>query len=253
MTQREIHALRRLIYAGYVAVSLGITLLPAWVAMVLLPGGRAAEIISRLWARAFFRLAGYSLSVEGDPRRAGGGPVILVANHSSYLDAVVLMAALPAGFLFTAKQELRGKMIIRTFIRKVGYLMLDRLDFSKSVEDSRRIEEALRQGRPILVFPEGTFSRIRGLRPFRLGAFKIAVERSVPVCPVAIRGTREILWPGSWFPKRGTIRVIIGDPMPPKGHDLQEIVRLRDAAKAEIIRLSGETPIDVVAAGIPEE
>jgi 1-acyl-sn-glycerol-3-phosphate acyltransferase len=253
ITQRGLCSMGRLIYAGHVAVSLGITLFPAWAAMVLLPGGRIAEIISRLWARAFFRLAGYALFVEGDPRRAAAGPVILVANHSSYLDAVVLMAALSPGFLFTAKQELRDRVVIRTFIRKVGHLILDRLDFSKSVEDTRRIEEALRQGRPILIFPEGTFSRIRGLRPFRLGAFKIAVERSVPVCPVAIRGTREILWPGSWFPRRGAIQVIIGNPIPPEGRDWREVIRLRDAAKAEIVRLSGETPIDLAAAGIPAE
>ena len=245
--------LRRLTYAGYVGTCLIVTLLPTWLVMAVLPSGRAARTLSRWWARGLLRLAGWSLTVEGEIAQAGMGPQILLPNHSSYLDAVVLMAALPPGFLFTAKKELRERFIVRTFIRKAEHLVLDRLDFTKSVEDTRRIEEALKRNLPILIFPEGTFSRVRGLRPFRLGAFKIAVEGSVPIRPIAIRGTREILWPGSWLPRRGKIKVIIGGPIEPRGHEWREVIRLRDVAKEEIIRLSGETPIDLVSAVIPEE
>jgi fatty-acyl-CoA synthase len=251
--RRKLIALQRLIYAGYVGTCLIATLLPAWLAMTVLPRGRAAQTLSRWWARGVLRLAGWPLTVEGGIDRTGKGPQILLPNHSSYLDAVVLMAALPPGFLFTAKKELRERFIVRTFIRKAGHLVLDRLDFSKSVEDTLRIEEALNRNLPVLIFPEGTFSRVRGLRPFRLGAFKIAVERSIPVLPIAIRGTREILWPGSWLPRREKIKVIIGAPIEPQGREWREVIRLRDAAKEEIIRLSGETPIDLVSAVIPEE
>ncbi|MFY9222883.1 MAG: lysophospholipid acyltransferase family protein, partial [Blastocatellia bacterium] len=180
-------------------------------------------------------------------------PSVLVANHSGYLDAVVLMAALPPGFLFVAKRELAQAPIIRTFIKKAGHLTVDRLDFTESTTSARRIEEALRRGRSVLIFPEGTFSRIRGIRPFRLGAFKVAVETGRPVCPVAIRGTREILWPGRRLPRRGPIQVVIGKPISPEGTDWREIVRLRDLAKAEIIRHAGEPSIELVAAEIAKE
>jgi 1-acyl-sn-glycerol-3-phosphate acyltransferase len=189
--------------------------------------------------------------VEGRQHLINTNPLVMVANHASYLDSVVLMAALPEGYLFVAKQELIHSPIIRTFIKKVGHITVDRMDLSRSVSDTQRIEETLRGGFSVLIFPEGTFTRATGLRPFKLGAFKVAVETSRPVCPIAIRGTRQILWPDSWLPRRGSITVVIGVPIPPQGNDWREITRLRDVARAEIARHCGEQPLDLVAAGPP--
>jgi 1-acyl-sn-glycerol-3-phosphate acyltransferase len=177
--------------------------------------------------------------------------MVLVANHSSYLDAAVLMASLPVGYVFVAKQELLNAPIIRTFIKKVGHLTVDRMDFSKSVSDTRRIEETLRDGWSVLIFPEGTFTRATGLRPFRLGAFKIAAETSKPICPIAICGTRHVLWPDSWMPKRGRINVVIGRPIPVQANDWREITRLRDAARTQIAHHCGEPILDLVSATPP--
>lgn len=243
----------RLVYTGYVGLIVLLTLPPVWTAMLLLPTGRIPARLSHRWSRLILSLFGCRLTVEGAPHLAQAGPTILVANHSGYLDAIVLMAALPPGFLFVAKRELTQAPIIRTFIRKGGHLTVDRLDFAESLTGTQRIEEALQQGHSVLIFPEGTFSRIRGIRPFRLGAFKVAVETGRPVCPVAIRGTREILWPGRRLPRRGPIQVILGKPVSAKGSDWREIVRLRDLVKAEIVRRAGEPPIDLVAAGIATE
>jgi 1-acyl-sn-glycerol-3-phosphate acyltransferase len=177
--------------------------------------------------------------------------MVLVANHSSYLDAAALMAALPVGYVFVAKQELLHAPIIRTFIKKVGHLTVDRMDFSKGISDTQRIEEALRSDWSVLIFPEGTFTRATGLRPFKLGAFKIAAEASRPICPISIRGTRQILWPDSWMPRRGSVDVVIGEPILPQGTDWREITRLRDAARAEIARRCGEPPLDLTSAAPP--
>jgi acyl carrier protein len=240
------------VYSGYVGVILLITLLPTWPAIILLPGGQTAAALSRLWARLFLRLAGCPLTVEGRSNLIGAAPTILVANHSSYIDAVVLMAALPPRFLFVVKQELTQAPIIRTFIRKVGHLIVSRTDF-RSAKDTRLIEEALQRGWSVLIFPEGTFSRIRGLRSFRLGAFKVAAETATPLRPIALRGTRESLWPGHWRLRRSPMYVVIEERMIPQGKDLREIVRLRDAAKTVILRHCGEPPLDRVAAEIPAE
>lgn len=253
-----------LIYAGYIGIVLFVTLLPTWIGLFLLPGRQTerrnpslrptltAARLSRLWARLFLRLAGCSLTVEGQSNLISTGPLILVANHASYLDVIVLMAALPPKFLFVAKEDLVHAPIVRTFIRKVGHLTVSRIEF-RSVEETHRIKEALRHSWSVLIFPEGTFSRIRGVRSFRLGAFKVAAETTTPVCPIALRGTREYLWPGRWRPRRGPVHLVIGKPILPKGEDWREIVRLRDAAKAEILRHCGEPALDRVATEIPEE
>jgi 1-acyl-sn-glycerol-3-phosphate acyltransferase len=95
---------------------------------------------------------------------------------------------------------------------------------------------AIRGGTSLVFFPEGTFLEAPRLLPFRLGAFKTAVETGCPVVPVAIRGTRAILPAGAWLPRRGPITVAIGAPIAPRERDWREIVRLRDAARAEISR-----------------
>jgi 1-acyl-sn-glycerol-3-phosphate acyltransferase len=89
-------------------------------------------------------------------------------------------------------------------------------------------------------FPEGTFSRIPGLTPFRMGAFVVAAEAGAPVVPVSLRGTRSILRDGSWFPHRGTITVTIGEPIAPEGKGWDAVIRLRNRARAEIARRCGE-------------
>ncbi len=246
-------ALGRGVYTGYVATISLLTIPPVWIAMLLLPAGPLPARLVHGWARRFFSWIGCPLTVEGREHLSEAGPSVLVANHSGYLDAIVLMAALPPGFLFVAKRELMQAPVIRTVIKKVGHLTVDRLDFAESVTTTRRIEAALRQGHSVLIFPEGTFSRFRGVRPFRLGAFKVAAETGRPICPVAIRGAREVLWPGRWIPRRGPIQVVIGKPVRPEGRDWREIVRLRDQAKSEIVRHAGEPSIDLVAAAIAKE
>lgn len=251
--KRALAASGRFAYAGYVGTVVLLTVPPVWITALLLATGKRPARLAQGWARRFLSWIGCLLTVEGEAHLSEAGPSVLVANHSGYLDAIVLMAALPPGFLFVAKRELLKAPIIRTFIKKVGHVTVDRLDFTESVTTTRKIEEALQRGHSVLIFPEGTFSRIRGIRPFRLGAFKVAVETGRPICPVAIRGAREVLWPGRWIPRPGPIQVIIGKPIRPEGRDWREIVRLRDLAKAEIVRHAGEPSIDLVAAGIAKE
>lgn len=247
--QRGLHSLSGLAYGAFAWGMAALTIPPVWLAMALVPKGRSAAILSRLWARSLLWLVGCPLSVEGRHHLGRGKAMILVSNHASYLDAIALMAALPPGYVFVAKQELIHAPIIRTFIRKVGHLTVDRLDFSKSVSDTKRIEEALEQGLSVLIFPEGTFSTAVGLRPFKLGAFKVAAETSKPICPISVCGTRQILWAERWLPRRGSIKVVIGPPIQPKGKDWQEITRLRDTAREEIARHCGEQLLDLVSAG----
>jgi len=108
------------------------------------------------------------------------------------------------------------------------------------VEDARVVARAARRGKTLVFFPEGTFTRTPGLLPFHMGAFVAAAEAGVPLVPVTIRGTRSILRSDQWFPRRGTVAVTIGTPVPPEGADWAAAIRLRDTARAEILRHCGE-------------
>ncbi len=227
---------RALGYTGYVGVLLLLTLPALWANVVLLPAGRAVARLVRAWCRLVLRLGGCPLRVEGLENLPSTGPVVLAANHASYIDSIVLSAGLPGDFRFVAKRELVTTPLVARVIRKVGHLPVERTDLSRSVADAERVTAVLRRGASLLFFPEGTFLCQAKLLPFKLGAFKAAVEARCPVIPIAIRGTREILPAYEWLLRPGPITISIGSPIRPEDSGWKEMVRLRDAARAEIAR-----------------
>ena len=229
-----------LIHAAYIGALLAATVPLLWGLLVIVPRGRAAGRVVRCWCRGILVLSACSPRVEGLGNLHAAGPAVLVANHASYLDAVVLLAALPMEFAFIAKRELAASPLVGTVIRKVGHLTVERADAMQSAADAERATALLRGGTSLLFFPEGTFVRAPGVLPFRLGAFKAAVEARRPVVPVGLRGTRRILPDGARLPTPGPVTVAIGVPITPQGGGWQEMVRLRDLARADIARLAGE-------------
>ena len=137
--------------------------------------------------------------------------------------------------------------MVGAVIRRAGHLTVERAQVSQSVADAERVTGALRGGLSVCVFPEGTFARPPGILPFRLGAFKSAVETGYPVIPVTIRGTREILPADEWLPRPGPITVAVGTPLRPEGKGWPAMVRLRDQARAAIARRAGEPTVERAA------
>jgi 1-acyl-sn-glycerol-3-phosphate acyltransferase len=228
----------RLAFGVWVGAILAATMPALWLLVSCL-GPRQADRVVRAWCRAVLGLAGCRLRVEGAARLPAGGALVFAANHSSYLDAVALFAALPRDFRFVGKRELGRWPLVGTVMRRVGHLMVARSDVSRSVADAERVSAVIRDGTSLVFFPEGTFLEGPRLLPFRLGAFKAAVETGCPIVPVAIRGTRAILPAGAWLPRRGPITVTLGDSLVPQGSSWREIVRLRDATRAELASAVG--------------
>lgn len=222
--------------------ALALALFPAW-ALALLPAApwrwRALRGLLRLTAR----LAGLRLSLQGiDNLPAPGTPCLLAANHASYLDGFILAATLPLEFSFVAKGELRDLFLTRSLLGGLGVEFVERFDQEGSVADARRMAERARKAPPLLFFPEGTFRRLPGLLPFRMGAFQAALEAEIPVVPVVLRGTREALRDGSWLPRPGRIQVAI---LPPISVETGQegwagALSLRDATRERILQRCGE-------------
>jgi 1-acyl-sn-glycerol-3-phosphate acyltransferase len=229
----------RLAFAARVGLVL-VVAFPILAALLRVAPARATDRVVRRWCRTVLALVGVGLVVEGGERLVATGGAVLVANHASYLDAMALLAAIPAPFRFVAKRELARAPLVGAVIERAGHLTVDRTDLSRSVADAGRVSAALAHGDSVLVFPEGTFVRAPGLLPFRLGAFKAAVEAGRPVFPIALRGTRSILPAGTWLPRRGTVTVTISEPLVPEPGGWREVVRLRDLAREAIGRASGE-------------
>lgn len=240
-------ALRRggeLLYGGYAWCVYGLLTLPAVAGIMLLPGVERRWRVVGAIARACVRLCGIRLRVTG-LEHLPAGPAIFVANHASYVDGIVLAAALPLPLGFVAKQELAAHPLAGPLLRRLGAAFVERFDARQGVDDVRRLAEAAGV-RPLLFFAEGTFTRHPGLLPFRLGAFQIAVQNHLAVTPVALAGTREVLRDESWLPRRAELRVSIGAPIAPTGEGWQAALQLRDATRAAILADCGEADLEGV-------
>lgn len=214
-----------------------------WLMTIFTPYPSWAWAVSRVGARLLLWLTGTSFTVNGLEHVPRGKPCVLVVNHASYLDGMVLVAALPEPLGFVAKRELLEQFIPRVYLRRLGTEFVERFAAHESVQDARRLEVSLRAGRALVFFPEGTFTRLPGLMPFRMGAFIVAANTGVPVVPAAICGTRSMLRDGQSWPRRGAITITFGAPLLPVADALDAFdaaVRLRDAARAHIARHCGE-------------
>jgi 1-acyl-sn-glycerol-3-phosphate acyltransferase len=180
------------------------------------------------------------LHVQGIENLPKQGAFVVVANHCSYLDSFVLTAAVPRQLCYVAKQELQAYKPVGLPLAGLGTLFVERFDAQRSARDAGRLTQALQGGAVVAFFPEGTFDRMPGLLPFRIGAFLAATQARVPVVPVTLRGTRSMLRANSWLPRHGPLRVVIGKPISPQGEGWQAAIALRDAARAVILRHCGE-------------
>lgn len=230
-------------YAGYVGALFVLIAPLVWLSIALTASPAWAWRIAGLAARTFFRLAGIRITVEQGEKLPHPGASVLVANHASYLDGLILTAVLPRRYCFVAKRELQQHWLPRIFLERLGTLFVERFVAHDSAADAERLIGEVRAGHSLAYFPEGTFKRMPGLLPFRLGAFAAALQAGVPVIPVALRGTRSILRGDSTFPRRGSVHVTIGEALPvaPGGADVfTGAIQLRDRAREFICAHCGE-------------
>ena len=233
----------RALYAAWTFAWFALLAPAAWLLAVLAWRPQLAWSVSGAAARALLRLSATPFSVEGLERLPRDGACVLVANHSSYADGVVLVAALPRQAGFVAKRELIAQPIARTYLARIGAEFVERFAAQQSVEDASRLQARVQAGRSLVFFPEGTFTVVAGLRPFRLGAFVVAANAGVPVVPIAIRGTRRLLPGERWWPSRSAVTIVIGEPIRPPAQTpdpFAAAIALRDAARSHILAHCGE-------------
>ena len=189
--------------------------------------------------RAYFRLCGLpvrTLGLERLPQAA----CVIVANHASYIDGPLLFALLPPRFGFVIKKEASRLPLVGTLLHRLGHHFVERKNRHEGGSDARRILRALEQGDAVAFFPEGTFDPEPGVARFHGGAFALAARTGVPVAPVAIRGTRDVLGGGRAWPHWGRIEVEVLTPLPPRTGGGDSATALRDAARGRIAAGAGE-------------
>ncbi len=231
---------------GYLAFGL---LFPFALVAALVAPGRTCWNVGKGVAKWFLVLSGLPVAVRGLEHLERTSPVVLAVNHTSYLDALVLLSLLDyRGYAFVAKREFQDNPLMRALLSGFGTQFIERFDVAKSAEDANALGEIARRGISLIVFPEGTLTRSTGLMSFRTGAFQAAAQAGVPVVPVSLRGVRSVLRDGTWYLRKAAITVTVGAPVAPEGTDWGAAIKLRNAVRAEVLRSCGEP--DIGAAGL---
>ena len=169
--------------------------------------------------------------------REGRQPVIYIANHTSYLDAMMLTCYLPGHPVYLAKLEMLFIPILGFGCWMGGCVFINRRNRTKAIASLKRAALQIRAGATIAAFPEGTRTRDGQLLPFKKGVFNLAQDAGVPLVPLGLTGGFEML-PRGWRVAPGTFRIHVGQPIAPADHpeleDLRQVAH--DAVKALVAK-----------------
>ncbi len=180
------------------------------------PGGiydRAAHN----WGRRLLRANGVPVDVTGLEYLVAGTPYVFASNHVSFADIWVLFAVLPGSVRFVAKKELLSVPFFGRAVRASGQIPIDRTNLRDAFAAYDAAATAIKGGLSAIVFAEGTRSRDGAMREFKKGPFVLAIAAGVPVVPVHLQGTREVLPPGGWWVRPGRVRVKLATPVTTAG------------------------------------
>jgi 1-acyl-sn-glycerol-3-phosphate acyltransferase len=232
----------RFIYGVYAAALFLVVALTALLGVLLLPTLKARRGTARIAARSFCLLAGMPLRLRG-LEHLPPGQCVVVANHASYLDGVVMTAALPPRFGFVIKREMNEVPVAGLLLRRIGSEFVERFNRHKGGTDARRVLRTAASGHSLMFFPEGTFKPEVGLGKFHTGAFAIAARAACPVVPAVVLGTRRNMPPTRMLPRPGPLEVRYLPPIhpvAPQGGGEDPVLVLLAQARTAILSELGE-------------
>ena len=167
----------------------------------------------RYWAPALIRVSGARLKVDSFPVFDWSKPHIFVMNHQSMLDIPIAFSVLPVNLHFIAKHNLKYVPFVGWYMWMTGMIFINRSQRSQAFKSIQRAAERVRNGANIIAYPEGTRSRTGDILPFKKGIFALALEAKVPIVPVLIRGSGDVVPPDGFCLRGGAVRVQVGQPI----------------------------------------
>lgn len=206
----------------------------------------ACDKAARNWGRDILWAAGVPVKLEGLENLATGEPQIVVANHQSWFDVFALAAHLPVRYRFVAKKELAEIPIYGKAWMACGHVSVDRGNREAAIQSlDQAWREVHEEKLTMVLFPEGTRSPDGKLKTFKKGAFVLAVQGQVPIVPIAVVGSRDVMPKGRFRISKGEITLRIGTPIPTKGSTIRDRNRLLKASWNAIAELKGDEDLSL--------
>jgi 1-acyl-sn-glycerol-3-phosphate acyltransferase len=228
----------RTAWAAFVAVAVTIPASLGVIAVALFSSSAGMiDRIIRWWARSIVRGAGIDLRGERVEALVGEQRFILVANHYSYFDIPCILAAIPQPIRFMAKVSLFKIPIFGWAIGRAGFIPIDRKNRRTAVKSFDAAGQRIRRGNTIVVFPEEGRTHERTLRPFQRGAFLLAIRSGLPIVPLAVDGTYDVLRVGAKRVTPGIVTIKVGTPIATEAISVREKEQLAGEARGQIEKM----------------
>lgn len=229
----------RLLYGTYAALAFATVIVPLCLLIIVGPTERVRRNTGRWGVKLAMLAAGTPIRVEG-LEHLPDEPCICVANHASYLDGLVLTAALPDRFRFLVQHGAADWPLVGPTLRRMGVHFVNRGSAREAAAATRELLRYLKQGESLTIFAEGTFKRPPGLLPFHNGAFMIAAKASVPVVPTVIVGTRALFGEGARLPRPARVHIRVLPKLMAESSHREAVQNLRDSTRHAILAHCGE-------------
>jgi 1-acyl-sn-glycerol-3-phosphate acyltransferase len=205
--------------------------------------GRFQLKIARLWSRMLLAVSGVRVTVEGLEKIDPEASYVFVSNHLSYMDTPVVLAFVPAQFRFLAKAGLFKVPFIGSHLKRAGHIPVPREDPRAALKTLAEAARTVQEKKiSLLVFPEGGRSATGRLKPFKEGAAYLGIKAGVPLVPICMKGTYEILPLGSGHVKPGLVKLVIGDPIPTSDLTTRDRSAINKLLYERVAEMSGANP-----------
>jgi 1-acyl-sn-glycerol-3-phosphate acyltransferase len=204
------------------------------------PSGDRVLDLARAWSGWVTSFAGVKIEVDNRAHLVPEQPYVFMVNHASSLDIWAMFVVLPRRIRMIAKKQLARIPLFGWGMWAGRFIFIDR---HNGLSARRSIDEAgqrIHNGESVLLFPEGTRTRDGSLGPFKKGGFHLAVKAGVPIVPVALKGTGELMPRGSFLLRAGTVKAIIGEPIATQGLGDEERATLNDRVRAVVEAMLAE-------------
>jgi len=196
--------------------------------------GRWQHGCARVWSWLILKTSGIRVHVEGLENVHPDKATIYCVNHQSAMDIPVLFVSLPVQFRFVAKRSLFNLPFMGSHLRRSGHIPVDRDRPREAMKSMKQVAKEIRDGKSVLLFPEGHRSRNGQLLPFKAGSFYIAILAGVPIVPITINGTPNVLKPDTYHVRAGQTEMIVHPAVSTEGLNLKDAEKLSEQVKGVI-------------------
>lgn len=227
----------------FVTLLIGTTVILA----ALFPGtSNVIHRIARIWGRSLLWISRVKVDISGLEHIKPASAVIYMSNHQSNFDIPVYFSALPVQFRWLAKAELFKIPVFGRAMRGAGYISIDRTNAKSALRSLKSAAESIRNGTSVMIFPEGTRSFDGNLLPFKTGGFFLAIGAGVPIVPLSIQGTREVMAKGRNLIRGGRVHIELNPPIDTTAYTRKTMEPLMEQVR---LAIAGGMPHDHVGEG----